>query len=168
VDTIIAAMESGNRALVNQKTLYVAISRARYRAELITDGGRKLADHLEHSSGERLSALDAAAETAAVKGIFKDAGDVTDLAKVAQAAAHYAREEIEPSPGAGAHPERKPDRQVAEWGAELETVKRAEPGTVRETGADKASPEPGPKSPARAPDRANEPVELDMDLDLDM
>ena len=41
VDTIVAAMESGNRALVNRKALYVAISRARYRAELITDDGRK-------------------------------------------------------------------------------------------------------------------------------
>ena len=32
VDAIIAAIESGNRALVNQKALYAAISRARYRA----------------------------------------------------------------------------------------------------------------------------------------
>ena len=60
VDTIIVAMESGNRTLVNQKALYVAISRARYRAELITDDGRKLSDHLERASGERVSALDAA------------------------------------------------------------------------------------------------------------
>ncbi len=170
VDTIVAAMESGNRALVNQKALYVSISRARYRAELITDDGRKLADQLERASGERVSALDAAADTAAVQGILRDAGGVSDPAKVAQAAARYAREEIEPSPGGGAQLERKPDRQVAEWGAELETVKHAEPGKVRDTGPDKASPDPGPKSPATVSDhdRANEPVEMDMDLDMDM
>ncbi len=170
VDTIIAAMESGNRALVNQKALYVAISRARFRAELITDDGRKLSDHLERASGERISALDAAADTAAVKAIFRDAGDAKDPAKVAQAAGRYAREEIEPSPGRGAQLERKPDRQVAEWGAELETVKQAEPGTVREASAGKASPDPAPKSPAPVAenDRANEPVEMDMDLDMEM
>ena len=170
VDTIVAAMESGNRALINQKALYVAISRARYRAELITDDGRKLADQLERATGERVSALDAAADTAAVQAIFRDAGGVSDPAKVAQAAARYAREEIEPSPGGGAQLERKPDRQVAQWGAELETVKHAEPGKVRDTGPDKASPEPAPKSPATVSDhdRANEPVEMDMDLDMDM
>lgn len=59
----------------NQKALYVAINRARYRAELITDDGRKLSDHLERASGERVSVLDAAADTAAVKVIFRDAGD---------------------------------------------------------------------------------------------
>ena len=37
VDRIIAAMSSGNANLVNQKSLYVAISRARDRADLVTD-----------------------------------------------------------------------------------------------------------------------------------
>ena len=171
VDTIIAAMESGNRSLVNQKALYVAISRARYRAELITDDGRKLADQLERASGERITALDAAADTAAVNAVFGEALKANDPAKVAQAASRYAREEIEPSIGGGAKLERKPDRQVAEWGAELETVKHTEPGTVREAKAEKSSsPAPAPKSPAPAAghDRANEPVEMDMDLDMDM
>ena len=165
VDTIIAAMESGNRALVNQKALYVAISRARYRAELITDDGRKLADQLERASGERVSALDAAADTAAVQGIFRDAGNAADPAKVAQAAARYAREEIEPSPGGGAQLERKPDRQVAEWGAELETVKQAEPGTVH-----KAGPQHVRESPAQPaePDKAHEPKEKEIELDMDL
>ena len=143
----------------------MAISRARYRAELITDDGRKLSDHLERASGERVSALDAAADTAAVKAILRDAGDGADLAKVAQAAGRHAREEIGPSPNRVAELERKPDRQIAEWGAELETVERASPGPVRETG-----PDPGPRSPASVAgnDRANEPVEMDMDLDMDM
>ena len=107
VDTIVAAMESGNRALVNRKALYVAISRARYRAELITDDGRRLADRLERASGERITALDAAADTAAVTAIFGEALKANDPAKVAQAASGYAREEIEPSSGGGAELEKK-------------------------------------------------------------
>ena len=47
-------------------------------------------------------------------------------------------------------------------------MKRAEPGTVREAAPNKASPDSGPKSPAPAPDRANQPVEMEMDLDMDM
>ena len=171
VDTIVAAMELGNRALVNQKALYVAISRARYRAELITDDGRKLADQLECASGERISALDAAADTAAVTAIFGEALKANDPAKVAQGASGYAREEIESSSGGGADLERKPDRQVAEKCEELGTVKHTESGTVREADADKASsPQPATNAPAPAAghDRANEPVEMDMDLDMDM
>ena len=166
VDTIIAAMESRNPSLVNRKSLYVAISRARYRAELITDNAGELADHLERASGERVSALDAAADTAAVQGIFRDAGGVSDPAKVAQAAARYAREEIEPSPGAGAQLERKPDRQVAEWGAELETVKRAEPGTDRGAVPDPDREKGVGDSPQRDADldKEREPIELEMDM----
>ncbi len=112
----------------------------------------------------------APADTAAVKAILRDAGDAENIAKVAQAAGRYAREEIEPSPGSDAEIERKPDRQIAEWGAELETVELASPGTVREAAPDKAGPDLGPKSPAPVPDhdRANAPVEMEMDLDMDM
>ena len=149
VDRIVAAMESGNRALVNRKALYVAISRARYRAELITDDGRKLSDHLERASGERVAALDAASDTAAVKAILHDAGDGADLAKVAQAAGRYARKEIGPSPDRGAQLDRKPDRQIAEWGAELETVERGSPGIVRQSAPDKSGPDPVPSRPSR-------------------
>ena len=169
MDTIVAAMASGNRALVNQKALYVDISRARFRAELITDDGRKLADQLERASGERISALDAAADTAAVNAVFGEALKATDPANVAQVASGYAREEIERSAGGSAELERKPDRQVAEWGAELETVTHTEPGTVRDADADNASrPQPAPMAaaPAAGHDRANEPVEMDIELDM--
>lgn len=43
----------------------MAVSRARDRAELVTDDARKLADQLERATGERVSALDAPAESAA-------------------------------------------------------------------------------------------------------
>ena len=62
VDRIIAAMPSGNANLVNQKSLYVAISRARDRADLVTDDPKRLADQLERATGERIAALDAVAE----------------------------------------------------------------------------------------------------------
>ena len=61
-DRIIAAMPGGNAQLTNQQAFYVAISRARDRAELLTDDAGKLADQLEHATGERVSALEAMAE----------------------------------------------------------------------------------------------------------
>ena len=60
----------------------------------------------------------------------------------------HEREEIERSPGAGAQFERKPERQVAVWGAKLETVNQGDPGTVCEAGSNKAGPDFAPRSPA--------------------
>ena len=60
VDNIIAAMESSHPHLTTRKAFYVAISRARDGAELVTDDAKQLADHLEKATGERVSALDAA------------------------------------------------------------------------------------------------------------
>ena len=65
VDRIVAAMPAGNPNLVNQKSFYVAIGRARERADLITDDPKRLADHLQRATGERVAALDAVAEHAA-------------------------------------------------------------------------------------------------------
>ena len=59
VDTVIAAMEANHPHLTTQKTLYVEISRARHRAELVTDDRDKLRERLEGATGERIAALDA-------------------------------------------------------------------------------------------------------------
>ena len=64
--------------------------------------------------------------TAAVKPIFGDAGDATDLARMAQATVQYAREKIEPSPGRATQLKHNPERQVAEWGVEFESLQLAE------------------------------------------
>ena len=64
VDTVIAAMEAGHPHLTNQKTLYVEISRARDRAELVTDDAKALRERLEAATGERLSALEGTGEFA--------------------------------------------------------------------------------------------------------
>ncbi len=65
VDHIVAAMPAGNPNLTNQRAFYVAISRARDHAELVTDDARKLSDQLERATGERISALDGVAREAA-------------------------------------------------------------------------------------------------------
>ena len=56
VDTVIAANHPN---LTNLKTLYVEISRARDRAELVTDDKAALRETLEAVTGERIAALEA-------------------------------------------------------------------------------------------------------------
>ena len=62
VDTVIAAMEANHPQLTTQKTLYVEISRARERAELVTDDRDALRERLEAATGERIAALEAVRE----------------------------------------------------------------------------------------------------------
>ena len=59
VDTVIAAMQANHPNLTNQKTLYVEISRARDRAELVTDDRDALRERLEAVTGERIAAREA-------------------------------------------------------------------------------------------------------------
>ena len=70
VDQIVAAMPTGNPDLTNQRAFYVAISRARDAAELVTDDAWKLSDQLERATGERVAALDGAAMEAAHETAF--------------------------------------------------------------------------------------------------
>ena len=65
VDGIVAAMPTGNPDLTNQRAFYVAISRARDYAGLVTDDAGKLSDQLERATGERIAALDGVAKEAA-------------------------------------------------------------------------------------------------------
>ncbi len=62
VDNVIAAMEANHPALTTQKYLYVEISRARDRAELVTDDAAALKERLEAVTGERISALEGIGE----------------------------------------------------------------------------------------------------------
>ena len=59
VDNVIAAMEANHPHLTTQKSFYVEISRARDRAELVTDDARALREQLETATGERIAALEA-------------------------------------------------------------------------------------------------------------
>ena len=59
VDNVIAAMEANHPHLTTQKSFYVEISRARYRAELVTDDAARLREQLEIVTGDRIAALEA-------------------------------------------------------------------------------------------------------------
>ena len=75
VDTVIAAMEANHPELTNQKTLYVEISRARDRAELVTDDAKALCERLEAATGERIAALEAFGDRT------RDAGRTNEAAR---------------------------------------------------------------------------------------
>ena len=62
VDNVIAAMEANHPHLTTQKSFYVEISRARDRAELVTDDAAGLRAQLEVATGERIAALEGIGE----------------------------------------------------------------------------------------------------------
>ena len=64
VDRVIAAMEARHPHLTTQKSFYVEISRARDRAELVTDDAKELRAQLEAATGERIAALEGIGEMA--------------------------------------------------------------------------------------------------------
>ncbi len=63
VDNVIAAMEARHKHLTTQKSFYVEISRARDRAELVTDDAAELRARLQAVTGERIAALEGIGET---------------------------------------------------------------------------------------------------------
>ena len=98
VDNVIAAMEARHPHLTTQKSFYVEISRARDRAELVTDDAAELRAQLQAVTGERIVALegigemrregpDKAAEAARAPesrpecGVGEGAGKTADSAK---------------------------------------------------------------------------------------
>ena len=62
VDTVIAAMEANHPHLTTQKSFYVEISRARDRAELVTDDKAALKEQLEAVEPERAKGREAGAD----------------------------------------------------------------------------------------------------------
>ena len=62
VDIVIAAMEARHPHLTTQKSFYVEISRARDRAELVTDDAAELRAQLQAVTGERIAALEGIGE----------------------------------------------------------------------------------------------------------
>ena len=62
VDNVIAAMEARHPHLTTQKSFYVEISRARDRAELVTDDAAELRAQLQAVTGERIAALEGIGE----------------------------------------------------------------------------------------------------------
>ncbi len=62
VDNVIAAMEARHPHLTTQKSFYVEISRARDRAEPVTDDTAELRTRLQAVTGERIAALEGIGE----------------------------------------------------------------------------------------------------------
>ncbi len=79
VDNVIAAMQANHPHLTTQKSFYVEISRARDRAELVTDDAKALRERLETATGERVSALEGIGET--VREVPAKEGRTTDREK---------------------------------------------------------------------------------------
>ena len=161
VDRIIAAMPADHPRLTTQQAFYVAISRARDRAELVTDDAWKLADQLEKATGERVAALDGVALQAAhetVFGVGDRAKREPDHAREALDATGHGREALSehgrgpdsryktgrdrdgnvPEPGAGRHQDGRASGRSGHWRGRSH-------GPEREAAAEK-SMEPAPKA----------------------
>ena len=102
VDTVIAAMEANHPHLTTQKSFYVEISRARDRAELVTDDRAALKEQLEAATGERIAALEAVGEDRA-KG--REAGSETG-----RSADRGIGESVSRDRDRSSGPDREPDR----------------------------------------------------------
>ena len=75
VDNVIAAIEARHPHLTTQKGFYVEISRARDRAELVTDDAAELRAQLQAVTGERIAALEGIGEMSReAPGRARDAG----------------------------------------------------------------------------------------------
>ena len=99
VDNVIAAMEANHPRLTTAKAFYVEISRARDRAELVTDDARALRERLEAVTGERISALE---------GI----GEVVRPERELDEKAMPDRERPDPGTAAPSQPEKELDREL--------------------------------------------------------
>ena len=111
VDNVIAAMEARHPHLTTQKSFYVEISRARDRAELVTDDAAELRAQLQAVTGERIAALEGIGEmrpaapgkdrdAARGKGRTPDA-DAKDSAKQRDGAGAPSRDREMPPPERG-------------------------------------------------------------------
>ena len=142
VDNVIAAMEARHPHLTTQKSFYVEISRARDRAELVTDDAKDLRAQLEAVTGERIAALEA------IGGMAREEPG---------GAADGARAE-------GRQPERQPEKsgdraknRSAEAAKDREMpapegLSRPERGSgdgIGKTGRDEKSPAKTPEPPSR-------------------
>ncbi len=58
IDKVIIAMQAKDNNITNQKTFYVALSRARHNAQIFTDNAKELCNILSKNDGIRISALD--------------------------------------------------------------------------------------------------------------
>ena len=176
---LLARLEASHQHLTTQRTFYVAISRARDRAELVTDDAARLSQHLEKATGERITALDAVKKYVTMDVVIGDEKHQEHAAgrdRRAQEAAHGRDVAREDSPSRD--PEREPERKV-EREAPSESVERTddrhEPAHRQDDPVRKGEREPEPsRTPERDPahqtakDPKEKKPELDFELELEL
>ncbi len=113
VDNVIAAMEANHPNLTTAKAFYVEISRARDRAELVTDDAQALKERLEAVTGERISALEGIGESLhpeRERGREKDGKALLDRerANAETSSPHPPVRDIEPVPARDKAPKPEP------------------------------------------------------------
>ena len=122
VDNVIAAMEANHPKLTTQKSFYVEISRARDRAELVTDDAAALREQLEAVTGERISALEGIGEAVQPEQ-EKDARALPGVEPLAREASAPSMPELDmgpvPVPEKVPEPEPPAVEKSFEWELEL-------------------------------------------------
>ena len=179
MDNVIAAMEASHPHLTTQRTFYVAISRARDHAELVTDDAARLSQHLEKATGEHVTALDAVKKYVTFEVVIGDEKHQEHAAgrdRRAQEAAHgrdVAREDA-PSHDPDPEPARKVDREATRESVERDDDRHQRahrPGDPVRKG--EREPEPS-RAPEREPghqaekDTREKKIELDFELELEL
>ena len=139
VDNVIAAMEAEHAHLTTQKSFYVEISRARDRAELVTDDAERLRERLETATGERISALEA---------IGTRSQDMTAS-----------------EPEAGEH---APEALTAERQGRQQSGREPDPGERERTPVERGDDAPTQKNRQPAKPAREKGVERDMELELEL
>ena len=119
VDNVIAAMEGDHPHLTTQKSFYVQISRARDRAELVTDDAERLRERLETATGERISALEGIAP-AMREAPAKGADVVGDTTRTTPERDKRPAPEVERDGADAVRRVREPATSVREMSVELE------------------------------------------------
>ena len=112
VDNVIAAMEADHPHLTTQKSFYVEISRARDRAELVTDDAERLRERLETATGERISALEGIAPVVR-EAPEKDAESTQEAARAAPERVTEPARETDRSAAAGKAVEQEDGSRVS-------------------------------------------------------
>ena len=135
VDRVIAAMEARHKYLTTQKSFYVEISRARDRAELVTDDAKALREQLEAVTGERIAALEAIGEMPRA-----DAGRAVEAGR--DGGRHRGRET-----GSEAGPARQREPDAA--GVSREAARQPERGTDASSTRQREGPVKPPGTPVR-------------------
>ena len=176
VDNVIAVMEANHPHLTTQKSFYVEISRARHRAELVTDDAKALCDRLEAATGERVSALEGVAAAAELAKKKEQARQAMEREGAARREREVGRDvpAREPAGLRTSAPARSKDRAIGPEAPPGKPERTQPPGPARIPEPERSrapalrpvrAPEPA-KAPAPVKERAPRTIEYELELEL--